>query len=167
MNDFAVDLEYSLEKREDKFFDNFYFRIFKGLKQIKLVSDIHLQKEGVDKILLFENGKQLLVDEKKRRKDYGDILLEEWSVVETRKKGWVGDPKKVTDYIVYAIMPSKKVYLLPYQLLQFAWRNNYSEWKNKYRTVYAQNKNYKTSSLCIPSDVLLNAIKEEMIKPLE
>lgn len=162
MNDFQTDLEYSLEAREDRLFDDFYFRVFKNLERIELVEDLARQREGIDKVLYFKNGKQLLIDEKKRRKDYGDILLEEWSIVEKHKKGWTGDPAKKTDYIVYVIMPSAKVYLLPYLLLQSAWRKNYIDWKGKYKTVYAKNATYNTSSLCIPAEVLLSAIKEEI-----
>ena len=166
MNDFQKDLEYSLDAREDKVFDNFYFRVFNNLSWIETIKDLPRQKEGIDKVLHFKNGKQVLIDEKKRRKDYGDILLEEWSIVESKKKGWTGDPNKKTDYIVYAIMPSSKVYLLPYLLLQSAWRKHYKEWKDTYKTIYARNATYNTSSLCIPVEILLASIKEEIQKQL-
>ena len=167
MNNFITDLEYSLEERENRLFDKFYYRAFKGLMHIKLVSDLGQQREGIDKVLHFSNGKQLLIDEKKRRKDYGDILLEEWSIVEQKKKGWVGDSKKKTDYIVYAIMPSQKVYLFPYLLLQAAWRKHYLEWKKNYRTQIAKNIGYNTSFLCIPPPILISAIKNEMEQTLK
>ena len=101
-NEFHTDLEYSLNNRENEMFDEFYFRAFPSLARIELVEDLHLQKRGVDKILHLKNTKQILIDEKKRRKDYGDILLEEYSNWERKVVGWLGQDKH-TDYIVYAL----------------------------------------------------------------
>ncbi len=167
MNYFQSDLEYSLNERENEIFDKFYYRIFKNLKEIKIVNDINMQKDGIDKILIFENGKELLIDEKKRRKDYGDILLEEWSDFEKKKVGWLGDSNKETDYIVYAIMPSKKVFLFPFKLLQMAWINNYKKWRLIYKRRFAQNIGYRTSNLEIPTNIVMDAIKQEMTHCLE
>ena len=161
MNKFHKDLEYSLEGREDKLFDSFYYATFPYLVNIELVEDLVLQKKGIDKILHFDNGKQLLIDEKKRRKDYGDILLEEFSNYEKRKPGWLHRSKH-TDYIVYAIMPSKKVFLLPFQLLWLAFSKNYIEWLNKYGRKFAVNNGYTTSNIPVPVEVLLSAIKKEI-----
>ncbi len=162
MNNFNLDLKYSLDQRENELFDNFYYKIFKNIKEIELVKNIEIQKQGADKIIKFINGKQLLIDEKKRRVDYGDILLEEWSNYEERKIGWVADTNKKTDYIVYAIMPSKKVYLLPYNLLQMVWVKNYKKWKTTYGVLFAKNPNYRTSNIPIPVNILLDSIRNEM-----
>lgn len=160
-NDFNIDLEYSLEERENEIFDRFYFRIFPHLEKIKLVEDKSMQLKGIDKILIFENGKKLTIDEKKRRKDYGDILLEEYSNYETKKIGWLGR-EKYTDYIVYAIMSTKKIYIFPFLILQLAWIENYKSWLKKYGRRFAQNKEYRTSNIPIPTEILLNAIKNKM-----
>ena len=117
MNEFNKDLEYSLEQQDNKMFDSLYKKAFPHLVEIEVVEDIELQKKGIDKILHLEGGKTLLIDEKKRRKDYGDILLEEYSNYDKKVVGWLGKHKH-TDYIVYAIMPSNKAYLLPFTLLQ-------------------------------------------------
>lgn len=160
MNDFHRDLEYSLELNENNAFDNFYKQSFPALVRIENVTDIELQKKGIDKILHLSNGKQLLVDEKKRRKDYGDILLEEYTDFDKKKVGWLGRHKH-TDYIVYAVFPSK-VYLLPFVLLQRAWLHNYHTWLDEYGRKFAQNKYYRTSNIPIPKDTLLLAIRNEM-----
>jgi len=161
-----MDLEYSLNERENELFDCFYFRVFKNLKEVVLINDKKLQMHGVDKKLIFENGKELLIDEKKRRTNYGDILLEEWSDEARKKIGWVGDPNKITDYIVYAIMPIKKVYLFPYKILQMAWIANYYDWK-KYRVRPAKNEGYRTTNFAIPVSVLFAALNREMQKEFE
>jgi len=159
-NDFDVDLQYSLDQRENELFDSFYYRIFPGLRRIKLVEDLDLQKKGIDKILYFKDGRILTIDEKKRRKDYGDILLEIWSIWEQRKPGWLYTCQ--SDYIVYAIMSSKKVYLLPVLLLKRAWIMNGKNWIKSYDIISANNKTYTTKSIAIPTNVLLEAISKEM-----
>jgi len=170
-NDFDIDLKYSLEARENELFDTFYYRVFSNLRDIELVMDKERQRKGIDKILYFNNGKQVSIDEKKRRKDYGDILLELWSVWEEKKKGWLLTAQ--CDYIVYAVMPSKKVYLLPTLLLGKAWEKNKGTWvekakdkNNGFYIVKALNKRYSTISIAIPTEILLSSITEEMKQDL-
>lgn len=81
-NDFQHDLEFSLE---DELFNQMYYKKFPHLEQIEIVSDIEQQKKGIDKILHLEGGKTIFIDEKKRRKDYGDILIEEYSDFDNKK----------------------------------------------------------------------------------
>ena len=159
-NDFGLDLEYSLEERENELFDSFYYRVFPGLNNIHLVKDMETQKKGIDKILYFKSGYVVTVDEKKRRKDYGDILLELWSVWERKKRGWLYTCK--CDYIVYAIMPSKKVYLLPTLLLKKAWIENQAEWITTYEEITAYNREYVTKSIAIPIGILLEQISTQI-----
>ena len=160
MNDFQTDLKYSLDERENEVFDRFYHRIFPGIKSIESVVDIAMQKKGVDKILHFVSGKSITIDEKKRRKDYGDILLEIWSVWEQKKRGWLYTCQ--CDYIVYAIMPAKTVYLLPALLLKKTWLVNRQVWIETYPVLDAKNIGYVTKTIAIPTNVLLCAISAEM-----
>ena len=161
MNEFYSDLKYSLDARDLEGLDKFYFRVFPHLKSIELVEDLEEQKKGIDKKLHLENGKILLIDEKKRRKDYGDILLEEYSNYENKKVGWLGRDK-YTYYIVYVIQESMTIYLLPFLLLQLAWIHNYKSWLERFGRKFADNKYYKTSNIPVPTDVLLEAIKNEI-----
>lgn len=158
-NNFLEDLNFSLDCRDDEIFDNLYFRAFKTLKRVELVEDLDLQRKGIDKKLHFENGKTVLIDEKKRRKDYGDILLEEYSVWERKVVGWLGRHIH-TDYIVYAFMDTGRVHLFPFLLLQRAWIKNYHQWLADFGRKFAINNGYKTSSIPIPTDILLFALKD-------
>lgn len=160
-NNFDLDLKYSLENRDGGAINDFYYKIFPTLRRIESVKDLELQKRGIDKILHLSSGKKILIDEKKRRKDYGDILLEEYSNYEKKKIGWLGREKH-TDYIVYIIMDGMTIYLLPFLLLQLAWVHNYRNWLKTYGRKFAQNKYYKTSNIPIPVEVLLTAIENEM-----
>ena len=163
MNDFKTDLEYSLEASDLDMFDNFYKRIFgKSLLKVEIVTDRVLQFRGVDKILHFASGKTLMIDEKKRRKDYGDILLEIWSNTETKTRGWVYKP--FTDYICYAIMPANKCYLLPSVLLKLWVKENFAQFDTFFRKVEAKNEGYVTTSYAIPTDILLEGLKQTMQK---
>lgn len=163
-NNFNLDLEYSLEERENDLFDSFYYRVFPGLESIHFADDIETQRKGIDKILHFKSGYIVTVDEKKRRKDYGDILLELWSVWERRKRGWLYTCK--CDYIVYAIMPSRKVYLLPTLLLKKAWLKNQIKWGKEYKEITACNEGYVTKNIAIPTEVLLEELSCEMEQTL-
>jgi len=160
LNDFHTDLEYSMEERDNDVFDNFYHRVFPGIDHIDFVEDLDTQKKGIDKFICFKSGNVLSVDEKKRRKAYPDILIEVWSAYEYQTRGWLY--KSQCDYIVYAIMPIKKVYLLPVILLKKAWNENHKQWMKIFRKVKAINKGYTTVSYAIPTQVLLNAIQAEM-----
>lgn len=158
VNDFKIDLEWSLDSSEDKLFNDFYYKAFPNIKQIEFCEDMERQRKGFDKIIHFENGNWFAIDEKKRRIDYGDILLEIWSV-DRKKRGWLYTCQ--CDYIVYAIMPTKKVYLLPTVLLKKAWITNRDKWI-KYKPIIARNKTYVTESRSIKTDELLSAISNEM-----
>ena len=160
VNEFQTDLKYSLDERENEVFDRFYHRVFPGIKTIELVVDMAMQRKGIDKILHFKSGKSVTIDEKKRRKYYGDILLELWSVWEQNKRGWLYTCQ--CDYIVYAVMPAKTVYLLPVLLLKKTWLVNQQSWAEIYPIHDAKNVGYVTKSIAIPTDVLLGAISAEM-----
>jgi hypothetical protein len=160
VNDFKTDLEYSLDSSDNEIFDNFYYKVFPNLKEIEFCEDMERQRKGFDKILHFNNGNWFAIDEKKRRENFGDILLEIWSV-DKKKRGWLFTTQ--CDYIVYAIMPTKKIYLLPTILLKRAWLTNQDKWIN-YKPIISKNKGYVTESRAIKPKELLNAISEEMFK---
>jgi hypothetical protein len=126
-----------------------------------VVTDRELQKQGVDKVLTLENGKEIYIDEKVRDGDWDDFLLEEYSVEHKKKIGWLGRDK-LTDYIVYVFKPSKRVYFLPFLLLQRVWVRYYREWKKTYDTKEADNGNYFTTSIPIPMDVLFSVLSEAL-----
>jgi len=165
VNDFNADLQYSLDQKECEMLDAFYCREFPNICRIELIEDLERQRRGMDKILHFNSGYQISLDEKKRRKDYGDILLETWSQYENDRRGWLYSAQ--CDYIVYAIMPTQTVYLLPVLLLKKAWHNKRDAWLGAYEEVQSHNKNYTTINIAIPIKVLMEAIQAEMKLSLE
>ena len=160
-NCFQDDLQYSLTNNDDKTVNEFYYKHFPFLDKIEFVADITTQKQGIDKVLHFHGGSTINIDEKKRRKNYGDILLEEYSIWESKTAGWLGRSKH-TDYITYIILSDNIIYLLPFKLLHMAWVKNYKSWLKKYGRKFTKNPTYTTSNIAVPKDVVFNAINKEM-----
>lgn len=160
LNLFKTDLKYSADTADDEMFTNFYKTAFPDIYDIEFCEDLEWQKRGIDKILWFRDGTSFTVDEKKRRVDYGDIAIELYSDYDKKKPGWLFYSD--CDYIVYAIMPSHKVYLLPTVLLRRAWFVNEQTWLRDYHTILANNPRYRTQSICVPANVLLAAITDTM-----
>lgn len=170
MHEFFEELKYSQDQSGNIVIEDFYKKYFPNLEEIKIVEDISLNKKGVDKIIVLKNNKEIYIEEKIRGYDYGDILLEEWSVYRNgkgEKKGWVGDPNKISDYIVYIVLP--KIYIFPYSLLQLVWRENWNIWVNKakcsrdvFQYKFAENRGYITTNIAVPTQILLEAIRNKM-----
>ncbi len=154
MNNFKEDLEYSYI--DDDILNSVYKKFFITVKEIQTITNLAMQKRGIDKIITLTNGKTITIDEKKRRTKYNDILIEEWSSFEHETHGWIR--KIECDYVVYIFMTTKEVYFLPVFLLKRAWLNNRDEWKKVYKRIEAINENYTTISWAIPIDVLIKAM---------
>lgn len=90
------------------------------------------QRGGIDRLLTLRSGKTIAIDEKVRDRDWPDFCLEFWSDYSRRMPGWVAQDL-ACDYIAYAFVPSGRCYLLPFQDLRRAWRQNGAEWVARYR----------------------------------
>ena len=157
-NDFKADLQYSMD---DELFNNFYRKEFPNIKEIRFEGSLNKQFKAIDKTLIFESGYEITVDEKKRRVDYGDILLELLSNKESGRKGWLYTAQ--CDYIAYAVVPTKIIYFLPTTLLKMVWWENNKIWQEKYSLKEAINKGYTTVNIPIPTNELLDAIRSKII----
>lgn len=160
---FSDDLKYSLSSREEDFWDAVYRKAFPNLRHWELVHDLDKQKQGIDRALYLNNGNVLWIDEKKRSKDYGDILLEHTSNVERGTVGWM-EKDLTIDYLAYAIMPTKTCYLFPWPMLRLAWLEHKDQWRREYKDDYPGRTNlghgrfYTTHSVAIPTHVLQRAV---------
>lgn len=177
---FRERLEWSAAVSDEPSWLSFYQGIWPDLHAaIRIEGRCEWQLRGVDRLLVLGGGKQILIDEKKREKDYGDILLEVWDGVpfdeydaELRKltarptkKGWAWNPHKMTDYVAYSIPTAGKAYLLPYELLRMTMERKIDGWKQdsqKYPKA-ARNPSYWTINVAVPWDVLSAALAETMI----
>jgi hypothetical protein len=159
-HDFQEDLKFSELEEEAPFLNAFYHTHFPYLVKIEKVIDESLQKRGVDKIFHTRSGRKIFVDEKARRKEYGDILLEEFSDWKGKKPGWCYSDK-ITDYISYVIVPKKIVTMVPFLLMQSFFVLNYDALIKLYGRRFSFNKGYETSNIPIPISVLFH----DMLKP--
>lgn len=156
-------LNYSNDKDICEDLNNFYkenFYIY-GLEIESIeTSPLYLQKHGIDKIIKLKDGTCFSVEEKIRENDYGDILLETWSVVEKGEKGW---PYKIlSDYLLYYKSKNRKLYLIQTTLLKIVWSRNHKKWEKKYpkKSTFTKDRNYKTEFICVPEDVFFNEITD-------
>lgn len=167
IHDFQTSLAASHAASDNPIWLHVYRQFFPDmLASVDHRDDGEHQRAGIDRSITLANSKQILIDEKVRYKDYGDILLEYISVDRTNAPGWVCKPIRC-DYIAYAILPRGKAYLLPVLPLQRAWRAKGNLWLETYGTRPASNKGYKTLNCPIPFKVLFDALTTAQIASFE
>jgi hypothetical protein len=176
-HDFGQSLAKSKAQEDAPWWPRVYRAAFPDLVAMPSVrEDGWAQRGGIDRVLTLSSGKTITVDEKVRYKDYGDVLLEFWSVWRGQypdgkgeKRGWVAQDLSC-DFIAYAIVPTQRCVLMPFQTLRRAWRKNYREWvdlgRREARGYYisvAPNRDYQTISACVPEEDLLSALRDAMV----
>ncbi len=129
------------------------------------------QRNGIDRSVILENSKQILIDEKIRGRNkrtgkiYKDIALEYLSDEKRGVPGWVCKPL-LCDYIAYAIGPLGVCYLLPVLELQSVWESHCELWKQKYPfEIRAKNEDrftgrkWTTLSVGVPPEDIFRALR--------
>lgn len=162
-HDFREQLLYSEQGSEEPFWRAVYEKAFPDMVDMMLChGDTLGQRRGVDRLIYLANDRVIRIDEKKRRRTYSDILLEYTSVDEPYKPGWMELPLAI-DFLAYAFMDTKRVHLFPWLLLRRSWLHYRDNWLQKYQTVTAQNKGYKTLSVAVPLFVVQSSVKQASI----
>jgi len=177
---FQESLDRANDDTPEEWLEILYKESFPGVYDVRKVHDLELQRVGVDTVLILKNGKRIYIDEKVRGRDYGDVLLEEFSIWRdypmlngayvgpkqpardwqgVLTPGWLCGEKQ-TDYIAYIIKPSQQVYFLPFFMLQRAWMRHYPRWLYNYGRIPVPNKGYTTTNIAVPIDVLYAAMAE-------
>ena len=148
---FRDDLGYSHDARAGAAFDQFYRRVFGGAITITPVHDLRLQRRGVDKVLSLPDGREVRIDEKLRRKDYGDLLIEEFSDFDRQKPGWLS-PAARSDFIAYAVEKgdSLEIRLFWTRALRRKAARRWRVWLVRYGRKFAPNGRFRTSVLPVP-----------------
>ena len=132
--------------------DSIYMTYFGELKNIEVIKDRQLQFKGHDIHLIYED-KKWIIDEKVRRRDYSDILIEYLSNKQTGRKGWIYDNE--SDFLAY-LFPTFGFWLLDTQKIKSWVLNKESDfWRHGYKDISAENENqnnekYTTLSKAIP-----------------
>lgn len=163
MNNFDDDLQYSQKGSCEVFWDAVYRKAFPNLvSHMPANGDFPSQRMGIDRVILLANGKTVYIDEKKRRKDRGDILLEYLSNDRTSAPGWI-EKDLAIDFMAYAFMPSERVYLYPWPSLRRAWVQHNQWWKKQCPIIKAENPGYFTWSVAVPTDILNCRVRDACV----
>ena len=173
-HDFHERLEFSAKLSDESSWVDFYRGLWPDMvSATRLDRDSEWQRDGIDRVVFLSNGRQLLIDEKKREatdkkgQPYLDVLLEEWSVFhreadKRNKIGWALDRKKRCDFIAHAIPLAHRCYLLPFELSRLAFTTHRSDWARTFGTRDAKNDGYVTRNVPVPWKTLHAAIVDEM-----
>lgn len=158
-HDFHSDIQESEKDSKLDFWEPLYRRVFPGFTRIEYIyGKCELQEKGVDRILTFPSGMQITFDEKVRRGQWEDFLIEFWSNKEMKSKGWAFKPL-ICDFITYVNLDLRTAYFVPFQKLQNVLRHTAQDWwenlthksvKNKVRTGHL----YTTENIVVPWEVL-------------
>jgi hypothetical protein len=105
------------------------------------IAKAHLENDklGCDYWLECVGGKFIAVDIKARRRDYSlegkpEILLETWSNIENNKPGWSRDRYKITDYVMWVWLDTKRTCLVDYRMLRSLLMRHWQDWEERYPT---------------------------------
>jgi len=175
VHSFGESLEESHKLDQEHNFIELYERMWPDVVSAQRIdADSHLQRSGVDRLIVLQTGKQITIDEKVRKEDYGDILLELVSVGHystngfiEKKPGWTVDMTKICDFIAYVVLPSARCYLLPFDLLRNATIANMDAWKANPKCRFpkdSDNFTYITRNIAVPWDILKPAITQQMFR---
>jgi hypothetical protein len=164
VHDFQQQNAYSQKPADEAFWEAAYRAYFPDfLSMTPCIPDVNAQRTGVDRVIVLTNGREVRVDEKKRAQSYcdpdgnPDILLEFLSNDKTGAPGWMNKPLNV-DFIAYALMDVRTVYMLPWDGLRRVWSRNAAYWKQKYGVKTAANDGYLTHSIPVPVPEIYRAI---------
>lgn len=167
-NNFHEDMDFEKEVSSNhELWTRVYSNFFPDFKLHGRVCDKGRQMQGIDRVVKLAGGRNVYVDEKVRRKDYGDMLIEEYSMCgeagKGKKKGWIKKDLN-TDYIAYYIQPSDEVRMYSYQELKSVYEsykrelNSLAHDDSEDRVVRKKSKNsggaYYTQSICVDYDLL-------------
>lgn len=137
-------------------------------------SDKDLDKQGCDYIVRLKGGREIFVDVKRREKgasklwEHGEpeLALERYSVVEENKIGWTLNCELKTDYVLFAFDPADSLnyYIFPFQLLLKVFCVYGKTWRDKYAYKKQSSGSWTSQALFVPASVVLDSIKEIMIR---
>jgi len=170
---FSDQLEYSATLSDEPAWMTFYRRLWPNMiAAVRIDRNSQWQKDGIDREIYLPNGKRFTIDEKKRKKDYGDVLLEEWSVFHgdadpRNKVGWALDDSKRCDFVAYAVPVSCKCYFLPFEILRQSFIENRATWSRAFPARDAWNEGYVTRSIAVTWPTLKVALLQQMFRKFD
>lgn len=174
VHDFRAQLRFSQQSSCEGFWDAVYRKAFPDMEWHRAcIENTTGQRLGIDRLVYLQSGRVLSVDEKKRRVFRSDIALETISNSTSRSLGWMNKDLQI-DFLAYAFMDRRLVYLFPWPMLRRAWLHYRKRWAEMatrkakgFRWIKAHNHGYDTICLCVPIRVLLRAVSLASIIELD
>lgn len=150
-------------------------QLLQGCVKVEEGNEIQ-DRNGIDFVAHLRRGAEVFIDVKRREKGVSrywtsgpELTIERWSVCPSDTMrgvlGWTLDERKQTDYVLYLFDRDDcdEAFLIPFQLLRLAYRNNGRDWHGAYRVGRCSTDGrYETESVFVPANVVLNAVGEEM-----
>jgi hypothetical protein len=174
VHDFGRSLEWSHSMEDAPWWELVYRAAFPTMTTyVSVRGDGWAQRGGIDRLVVLGSGRVIMIDEKVRSKDYGDIFLEVWSDAERKVPGWAMKDL-ACDYVAYAFEPSATCYLLPFLDLRRALGLNKHRWGTMARKGEAgfsvrraenrtNGRSWTTVGVCVPINELLAAIRDALV----
>lgn len=180
INNYSNDMKYADSEEMKLKADNLIRQklCFMGpIMRIDSIKDKTMQYAGIDKLILFSNGKTLKLEEKIRRIDYGDLLVEiiadnnfasydyNTNVFESTKPRGVGWGMKdySSDLLFYFIEKEEKGFIFSWKKFQAIFKGFLPIWyelalnkKEGFSLKVAKNKGYDTINIAIPKEAFFN-----------
>lgn len=158
MHSFDKEKEWSEAQSDEPFWKAIYKKAFPNMvNMMPCPGNFESQRMGIDRVILLANGKTVAIDEKKRREERKDILLEYLSNDQTQALGWI-EKDLMIDYLAYAFMPTKRCYLFDWPILRLTWIRFKNDWLRSYSISPARNNGYSTHNVAVPIPTLLGAV---------
>ena len=146
-----------------------------SIRQASLLED----KSGTDYFVELRRGGVVNIDLKIRRKGCArfwktgpELALEKWSVIPNEENkgitGWTLSEKSSTHYTLHIFDPvdTEMIYMLPFQLLRMAFRQNGARWESQYGRQIQHStrcgRRWKSESVFVPASAVIEAITERM-----
>lgn len=180
VHDFDEQLGYSHNQADAPYWQEVYRQAFPDMiHTLDLRQDGWHQRAGRDRAVILASGRSIFIDEKVRRREYDDLLVEIWSryplsgeppykPCNGSTRGWGAEPKDC-DFLAYAFERSQICYLLPFLGVRAAWSKHGRMWIDKasakeggYRWIEAQNRTYKTISIAVPTRILQDCVNDAL-----
>jgi hypothetical protein len=153
-----------------------------GCVCVKTVTDIGMDKLGVDFVATLRGGAEVYIDAKCRTagcsrywRGEPEVAIEKWSVMpggkfgtsqQAARTGWTLDEGKITDLVLYTFDPTDcpVAYLLPFQHLRMAARRRINEWMREHKDDIQQSseggRHWQSQAVFVPVSKVVAAIEE-------
>ena len=152
----------------EEMWHKFYDVKFPGNKEILVITDNDIQRQGVDKIITTSNDTRVFVEEKTLLDVHDEICFEWLSNSVSGESGWIEKPL-ICNYLAYAFAPIETVYLFEWRVLQAMWKKYGDIWKSSngckqiVSTTVGKYYTYQTYATCVPIFIVEQCYMEIMI----